>query len=375
MSILRQIIVLIVLSALAYGGYAGYGYWKSSNAATAPNAGKQEQAGRPGPGAGKPGGNRPTSVEAVQVEKRTIVQTLDAVGSTRPFRSVDIKTQADGTIVEIGFQSGAEVNKDDILFSLDDDIQKADLAQAEAELVKAELALKRATTLNRSSIATKASVEEMQAAKATANAALSRAKRRLADRVIRAPFSGMPSLKQYDIGAQISNSDVLTSLDDLSRVQIEFGIPEQYFAAARKGLHIIATSAAYPGRNFDATISQINTRIDPVSRLFLVRADIDNPDRALVAGMFMQVQMTLETGSLVMVPEEALLVEGQSTFLFVVNDDKVEKRQVKTGVREPGFVSILDGLNEGETVVTSGVSKVRNGALVKVVMTKAEQGQ
>ncbi|MGB7204221.1 MAG: hypothetical protein WBD37_01960, partial [Anderseniella sp.] len=124
MSILRQIIVLIVLSALAYGGYAGYGYWKSSNAATAPNAGKQEQAGRPGPGAGKPGGNRPTSVEAVQVEKRTIVQTLDAVGSTRPFRSVDIKTQADGTIVDVGFQSGAEVNKDDILFSLDDDIQK-----------------------------------------------------------------------------------------------------------------------------------------------------------------------------------------------------------------------------------------------------------
>lgn len=374
MSILKQIMVLVFLSALAYGGYAGYAHWKGGSAATAPEAGKQAQGGRPASG-GRPGGDRLTGVEIAQAEQRTIVQTLDAVGSTRPLRSVEIKAQADGIIVGIGFESGAEVQRNDVLFTLDDDIQKADLAQAEAELVKAELALKRAATLNKSRIATRATVEELEAAKATAAASVSRAKRRLADRVIRAPFAGTPSLKRFDIGAQIDNADVLTSLDDLSRVQIEFGIPEQYFAAAREGLQVVATSAAYPGRKFDATISQINTRIDPVSRLFVVRADIDNADRALVAGMFMQVQMTLQSGSLVMVPEQAILVEGRQVFLFVIKDDKAEKREVKTGVREPGFVSIVSGLDEGEAVVTSGVSKVRNGASVKVVTARAEQAQ
>jgi membrane fusion protein (multidrug efflux system) len=372
MSILKQIMVLAVLSALAYGGYAGYGQWKDSIAATSTEAGKPGA--KPGNRGGRRGG-RATSVEIATAEKRTMSRAVEAVGTTRALRSVDIKPQADGTIVEIRFQPGATVAQNDVLFVLDDDIQKADLAQAEAELVKADLALIRAAKLNKSRIATRASVEELQAVKATASAAVSRAKRRLADRVIRAPFAGTVSLKRYDVGAQVESANVLTTLDDLSTVQVEFGVPEQFFAIAKPGLEVIATSAAYPGREFKAVLSEIDTRIDPVSRIFRVRADIPNEDAALASGMFMHVSMTLQSDAFVMVPEEAVLVEGPKTYLFVVKDAKAEKREVKIGMREPGYVSIVAGLETGEAIVTAGTSKVRNGAAVKVVTAEVEQAQ
>jgi membrane fusion protein (multidrug efflux system) len=370
MSIAKQILVLMVLSALAYGGYAGYGHWKAGIAATSPEAGKPGA--KPG-GQGAGRGGRATSVEIANAEKRALSRVIEAVGTTRALRSVDIKPQADGTIMEIRFQPGSTVRKDDVLFVLDDDIQKADLIQAEAEMEKSQLALTRAAKLNRSNIATRATVEDLEAAMATAGAAVSRAKRRLADRVIRAPFDGTPSLKGYDVGAQVEPANVLTTLDDLSTVQVEFGVPEQFFAIARQGLAVIATSAAWPGREFRAIVSEIDTRIDPVSRVFRVRADIANRDGALVSGMFMQVSMTLQSDAYVMVPEEAILVEGPKTFLFVVADDKAQKREVRTGVREPGFVSIVSGLAEGEAIITAGTSKVRNGADVKVVTAEAEK--
>jgi membrane fusion protein (multidrug efflux system) len=360
MSIVKQLLVLIMLSAAAYGGYAGYGHWKASIAATSPDAGK------PAGGKRREGG-RTTSVETAKAETRTLSRTVEAVGNTRAVRYVDIKSKADGTITEIRYKSGSRVEKGAVLFTLDDAIEKADLAQAEAEFLKADLALKRGDKLSLSRITARASVDELQAAMAAASAQVDRARARLADRTISAPFAGTPGFHAVDAGARVTKDTVLTRLDDLSSVLLEFAVPEEYFAIARVGLHAKATTAAYPDRVFDAQITQVDTMVDPVNRSFRVRAEIDNSDGALPSGMFMQLTLELDNQAMVMVPEESVTVEGDSTHVFVVADGKANKQMVKTGVREPGFVQIVSGLSDGDVIITHGTSKVRPGGAVKVV--------
>ncbi len=365
MSVMKQILVLMVLSAVAYGGYAGYGHWKAGIAATSSDVGKQA-GGKPAAGNRRRGG-RQTSVETVKAEVRTLARTVEAVGNTRAVRYVDIRSKADGTITGIPYAPGTRVEKGAVLFTLDDAIEKADLAQAEAEFLKADLALKRGDKLSQSRITARASVDELQAAMSAAAAQVDRARSKLADRTILAPFAGTPGFHAVDAGARVTRDTVLTRFDDLSSVLLEFAVPEEYFAIARVGLHAEATTAAYPDRVFDAKITQVDTRVDPVNRSFRVRAEIDNSDGALPSGMFMQLTLVLDSEAMVMVPEEAITVEGPNTHVFVVADGKANKQKVTTGSREPGFVQIVKGLSEGDEVVTRGTSKVRPGASVKVV--------
>ncbi len=365
MSIVKQILILMVLSAVAYGGYAGYGHWKAGIAATSTATGSQAGA-KPGAGNRRRGG-RETSVETTRAEVRTMPRTVEAVGNTRAVRYVEIRSKADGTITEIRYTPGSRVEKGAVLFTLDDTIEKADVAQAEAELLKADLALKRGDKLSQSRITARASVEELQAAMSGASAQLDRARSRLADRTIVAPFGGTPGFHAVDAGARVTKDTVLTRLDDLSSVLLEFAVPEEYFAIARVGLHARATTAAYPDRVFDAKITQVDTRVDPINRSFRVRAEIDNSDGALPSGMFMQLVLELDSQAMVMVPEEAITVEGPNTHVFLVADGKAVKQKVTIGAREPGFVQILDGLSEGDEIVTHGTSKVRPGSAVKVV--------
>lgn len=365
MSIVKQILVLMVLSAVAYGGYAGYGHWKAGIAATSPDAGKQA-GGKPVAG-NRRRGSRQTSVETTKAEVRTLARTVEAVGNTRAVRYVDIRSKADGTITEIRYSPGTRVEKGAVLFTLDDTIEKADLAQAEAEFLKADLALKRGDKLSQSRITARASVDELRAAVSAASAQVDRTRSRLADRTILAPFGGTPGFHTVDAGARVTKDTVLTRLDDLSSVLLEFAVPEEYFAIARVGLHARATTAAYPDRVFDAKITQVDTTVDPINRSFRVRAEIDNSDGALPSGMFMQLTLELDSQAMVMVPEEAVTVEGPNTHVFVVADGKAMKQTVTIGVREPGFVQIVNGLSEGDEVVTHGTSKVRPGSAVKVV--------
>lgn len=363
MSILRQLLVLLIVAGLGYGGYVGYGKWQQSRQAGS-EAGSQE---------GKPQRSqaRATAVKTVKAGKRTLVRAIEAVGTARAAQTVEIKSQADGTVVAIDYQPGERVERGAVLFRLDDDIQRADLSQARAELVKADLALKRGLSLKQSRVVAAATLEDLESAKAVAEAQLARAERRLADRTVRAPFAGTPGFHNIDAGAQVDSDTVLARLDDLSSVLVEFAVPEEYFAAARPGLVARATTSAWPSRTFEASISEIATAIDPVSRTFTARARISNDDAALVPGMFMRLNLVLASDSVVMVPEEALTVEGPAAFVFVVDDGKAERRTVKTGGRQLGWVQITDGLAEGEEVVFSGTSKIRPGGAVKVVNVEA----
>jgi membrane fusion protein (multidrug efflux system) len=355
MAILRQLLILLVLAGIGYGGWYGYQQYM---------AGTQEF-GAAAPKRG--GGGRATPVKTATAEQRTLVRQLEVVGSTRASQVIDIKPKADGTIVEIVYEAGKRLEQGDVLFRLDDAIQKADLAEAQALLAKAQQALKRGRTLKQSRVMATATLEDLEAARAAAQAQVDRAAQRLADRTIRAPFAGTPSIRRVDLGAQVGSDTVLTRLENLSPMLVEFQVPEQFFSIARPGLTAEATTPAWPGKTFTATVSEVDTSIDPVSRTFRVRAQVPNETSELASGMFMRLSLQLSSDGVVMIPEQSITMEEGTPFVFVVKDGKVQRRDVQTGGREPGWVQITDGLALGEEIVVSGISKVRPGGAVKVV--------
>ena len=192
------------------------------------------------------------------------------------------------------------------------------------------------------------------------------ARARLEHTVIRAPFAGRVGLRRVSPGSFVSNSTVITTLDDVSKIKLDFSVPETFLMVLSKGMRITAQSLVYPDREFNGTVASIDTRLDPISRAVQVRAIIPNSDGLLKPGMFMSVALKRDRGELVVAPEQAIVPEGNSQYVFVVADGVAHKRLVQLGRRIPGFVAIVAGLEPGESVITEGTHKVRDGSRVEV---------
>jgi membrane fusion protein (multidrug efflux system) len=360
MSIFKQILLVLLVSALVYGGFAAWDRYYAPDDATATKQG---------------GAGRQTPVEAAPARLQVMSSVIEAVGTTLARRSVEIIPLDGGRIEDIDFRAGREVEAGEVVARLDSDIERADLAQSEAELRKAAMELERAKVLRQKNIATKASVDDFTANMAVAEAEVARAKRKLADRTIRAPFAGALGISRVHPGARVTDSTVITTLDDLSSVDIEFSVAEKLFGTTKVGQRVEATAAAFPGRVFIGTVSEIDSRVDPVSRSFKARARVPNPDRELPAGMFMHLRMILSSDEALVVPEEAVVAEGGSASVFVLQDGKVKRRKVVVGRREFGIAEIIEGLETGELVITRGTGKLRDGTAVKVVETSTGAAQ
>ncbi|WP_420722617.1 efflux RND transporter periplasmic adaptor subunit [Hwanghaeella sp. LZ110] len=354
MSPAKQIMILIAIGAIALGGYEGWQHYdqKLAKSDAAPNRSAA----------------RVIPVETAPVIMRPMETTIEAVGSTRAKRTVEIKPFADGRVVEVAFKAGQSVEAGETLLRLDDEIERADLIEAQARLKDALSALKRAETLRKSNTVAEATVDTLVANVAIAQAERDRATRRLQDRTVKAPFAGVVGYSNVELGAQVETGDTITILDDLSVVEVEFFLSEDMFGRITPGQKVEANAAAFPGRKFDAEILSLDSRIAPISRSFQVRAFIPNPDRTLPAGMFMHLSIVLDADETLTVPEEAVVVDGNQSYVFAITqrDDglRASRRNVSIGRRSIGYVEILGGLAQGEDVVIRGVQKVRENSLV-----------
>lgn len=355
MSIFRQILIISILVFIGAAGYFTWDKFGSSNSV----AEKSKRR------------NDVVSVEVAQVEIRNLDFTVEAVGSTRARRAVDITPLASGRVIEITFKPGNNVKKNDILVRLDDEIQRADLKEAEAKLEEARSAMVRTTSLKRNSAVAAASVESQATAVATAEADLERAIRRLQDRTVRAPFSGIVGFSHIELGSRIKEGDIITTLDDLSTVEVEFSVPEVLFGRVHINQPVTATTTAFQQTKFSGTITSIDSRINPIARSVNTRAEIRNPDRLLPAGMFMHVSVALDPRQALTIPESAIQVQASESFVYVLKSsdqhNSVSKRKVNIGQRDFGFVEIVSGLEAGEEVVIYGVQRLREGVKVKRV--------
>ena len=350
MSIWKQLFLLCLLGGLGYGGYEAYQVYFPAQPA--------DTASRP---------SQPVSVELATAEMRVLARTVEAVGSTRARQSVDIVPEADGRVQDIAITPGARVEKDAVLVWLDDVIQRADMAEARARVTEHSQALARAEQLRQTNAISQATLEDTTARLAEAEAQLDRARRRLEDRTITAPFSGVVGLTEVDRGARLDKGDLITQLDDLTEVIVEFALPETLFAQVRKGLHVEAHSAAFPDRTFEGRVDAVDSRIDPTSRAFRTRAVIPNPEGVLPAGMFMSLTLTLSETEALVVPEEAIIFQAADTYVFTVEDGQARRVSVTTGQRREGLVAIEGGLESGAGVVVRGLQRVRDGKAVTVL--------
>lgn len=351
MPIWKQFLILCLVAGAAFAGYEGYRMFLAPQPSVT-------QAAR---------GERPVTVEVAMAERRIMRRTVEAVGTTRAVQSIDIVPETDGRLVELTIAPGVHVTKGDVLARLDDTIERADLAEAEAGLVEQRQTLERTRILRTTNAVSQAAEEDAVARLAEAVASVERARRRLSDRVITAPFDGIVGLTNYTIGARVTEGQILTRLDDLSEVEVEFSLPETVFAQVRPGQTILARSAAFPDRNFTGTIDVVDTRIDPVSRAFRTRAVIPNPDSTLPAGMFLSLTLVLEEKEQITIPEEALIFQAAETFVYVPQDGKASRRTVTSGQRKDGHVAILSGLEAGEEVVIRGMQRLRDGSGLNIL--------
>ncbi|MEO0750741.1 MAG: efflux RND transporter periplasmic adaptor subunit [Pseudomonadota bacterium] len=345
----KQVILLGLFAGLAYGGYVA---WKDYGPQT---------------DASPPRVSTPTTVELATATMQSMAQTVEAVGTTRARQSVEIVPEADGRVVELLFSPGQSVNRGDVLVRLDDTIERADLAEARARVTEREQSLTRVEQLIGSAAVSQATLEDTTARLAEARAQLDRAEQRFANRTITAPFSGIVGLPEIDPGAWTGEGQMITTLDDLSDVEVEFSLPETLFSQVHIGQHLSAQSAAFPGQSFDGQIAAIDSRIDAVSRSFRTRAIIPNPDSVLPAGMFMSLTLTLSEADVVVVPEEAVLFQAAETYVFVAAEGIATRLRVTTGQRHDGMVEVTDGLAAGAEIIVRGLQRVKDGKPVRVL--------
>ncbi|MCD6072697.1 MAG: hypothetical protein K0S42_3213 [Microvirga sp.] len=382
MRVSGQLAVIAMLGAAGFGGWYAY---KGGHLANVPVIGAYvshpagQQAGAPrGPG-GRGGPAGPATVEVDTVKTGRIVEVRESVGTVRAYESIMVTAKVAGIIGEIGFDEGQKVKAGDTLVQFDAAERRAAIEQAVAEANRAtalrnEIAIKleRAQALNRTGAGTGAQVEDLTAQMkslegsiASAQAQRKAAEARLEELTIRAPFNGRVGTRSVSLGAYVAPGTRITSLDDLSKVRLDFAVPENLLGRLKPGQTVNATSAAYKGRTFKGTVATIDTRVDQTTRTARLTAEFDNQDEALKPGMFLSVALEVSTkDDAVVVPEEAVVSEGLRHIVYPVKDSKVERRVITIGQRQGGKVEVVDGLKAGETIVVLGVQRVRPGAEV-----------
>lgn len=318
-----------------------------------------------GDGRGGWGGGAATQVITSTVEMQPLVDEIQALGTANANESVEIRSRIPSLVDRVAFEEGELVTKGDLLVELESKEIIAGLALAEASLSESRSLYDRNQSLSASQAISASNLDQLLAEVKVNEAQVEAARARLANSRILAPFSGRIGLRRVSPGSFVNNTTVITTLDDVSTIKLDFSVPETFITVVEDGMTIIAKSVVYPGRVFEGKVASIDTRLDPVSRAVQVRAIIPNDDGAIKPGMFMTIDLQRSRGDVLVAPEQAIVPEGSVQYVFVVNDGVAEKRAVTLGRRIPGFVVISDGLSAGETVVTEGTGKIREGSAVE----------
>ena len=286
--------------------------------------------------------------------------TIEAIGTITASESATITATVTETIKAINAQEGQFVAKGTSIVDLISDQEQATLDQASKsygrynQLVKNNLA----------------SAEKRDEEQASFNVA----KAQLDKRKIVAPFDGFLGIRHVNVGDVVQPGTVITTIDAIDPIKLDFAVPEVYLAALKQDMPIEATSAAWPDMVFKGKIYVVDSRIDTDSRAIMVRAIMENPDRKLKPGLLMKVQIIRDVKTSLAIPESAIQSAGQKKSVFVVGaDKKVAEKVIQTGQREPGVVEVTSGLVAGDKVIVEGQMKTGDGATVHIASEKTLQ--
>jgi membrane fusion protein (multidrug efflux system) len=364
---LTVLVIMVVIGAVKVVGMKGAGPGGGGQAQFAQGGG---QRGPGGPGGRRGGFGGPTMVSVTQVRQHVFKDTLDVLGVAKGRKSVTLSAAATQLVDKVRFVDGQHVARGAVLVELKNTEQDAGVAQSQARLVQAQRQYERYKKLAEQGWVSKSALDQYEAAYRSAQADLTAAKAREADRVIRAPFSGVVGLSDVAPGALVNPGAPIVTLDDISSIRVDFQVPERSLSQVRPGQTIQARIDAYPGETFQGRITHIDTRVDERTRAITARAEFANPDRRLKPGMMVRVSIARGERNALSAPETAVSVQGDSAFVYVLHQQGqrtfAEQRPVSTGLRQDNWVEITDGARAGERIVADGLNKIQAGQPVRI---------
>jgi membrane fusion protein, multidrug efflux system len=319
----------------------------------------------------------PTTVSSVAVKEEDWAPRLTAVGSVSAVQGAVVSAELAGVVSEINFENGGEAKKGEVLMKLDASQEEALLRSAEAEAQLAQTDLERSRDLAMKKVVSSAELDSAQSKFRRLNAVVDQVRSSIAKKTLIAPFDGQLGIRQVNVGQMINAGQQVVPLTSLDPVFADFALPQQYLGQLTPGLEVHVTTDAIPGRVFNGKLTAINSMVDSSTRNITLQATLENPDHVLRPGMFAKAEVTLpEKHKALVVPGSAISYAPFGDSVFVIEKKKDEKtgkesqviRQqfVRVGEARGDLVAITQGLKAGETVVSTGVFKLRNGMTVTI---------
>lgn len=322
---------------------------------------------------------KPLGVIVQPVASRELQNNIEALGSLRANESTVITAKTTKTVSKIHFDDGQRVAKGDLLVEMLNTEESALMDEARFNAEEAKRQLDRSRSLAKSGAVSPAQLDQLTSEYTAARARFAAVESRFKDMSISAPFAGLVGLRNISVGSLIAPGDSLTTLNDDSKMKLDFTVPAVYLRSLRKGLSIEAQSADLGDKIFKGEVFSIDNQIDEDTRAIKVRAILDNAKHELTQGLLMAVVLHADVRKSLIVSESALVPMGSDTFVFVLRANKdaassqwiAERRQIQIGQRYKGEVEVVSGLAEGEKVVTHGLQKIHAGQAVNIL---AEEG-
>lgn len=350
---MKAYIVVVVLLLVIFGAIGGYLYQRFSAFASMDFS------------------PPPVTIAASTASLESWDQVLNAIGTIRSVRGIELTSEGSGEIIDIRFESGATVEQGDVLVVLNDEVERASRQNQIATLELAEILFQRDKQLIEQKSIPQTQYDRSRADLERARAQLAETDARLSNKSIEAPFSGVIGIRQVDVGDYLSPGTVIATLQDHSQLEVDFTVPARHAAKLKAGLNVSARIDAFPDKVFDATVTAVDARIDPGTRNLLLRAEMA-PSEGLLPGMFAVLELDLgDTLDVVTIPETAMTyaLQGNTVYVLETRDDgsmTAVARVVKAGAVRDGKVAVLSGIEAGDQVVSVGQNKLYRGVSVLI---------
>jgi membrane fusion protein, multidrug efflux system len=354
----RTLVLVLLALVFAAGIFWRLGYFSGE-------AGQDKAAGSAAPGPSGQSGP-PQVIKAYVVKNEVLEDRITSVGTVIPNEEVDLQCETSGKVVKVHFNEGSQVAKGQLLLTLNDADLQASLKKA---TIQKELLEKRKERSEKLFARQGVSEEEMETLNAQLSAQvaeLEAIQSQIAKTRLLAPFSGQVGLRYVSEGSYVNPTVKIADLIDLSQVKVDFAVPEKYMAVIKKGLRISFTVAGGT-REYAGEVYAIEPKVDQATRTIQIRALSRNTNREILPGAFATVKIILDKiDNAFMIPSQALIPEMDKKKVFVLKQGKATPQEVETGTRTESRIQVTEGLQLGDTVITSGILQLRPGASVKV---------
>lgn len=355
----RSILPLVLCPALALVFAAG---WVSCGKSTAnKNTSQQTRAAEP------------IVADGWVIQPATYAENVAAVGTLIPNETVNVVPETSGRLQHIDFVEGATVKAGDLIARLDDSQLQAQLGEFKSRRFLADSNFRRQQNLLRGQSASRQEFDQAQNELAVIDAQIKTLEVQIEKTNIRAPFAGVLGLRYASLGAWVTPQTILTTLQDLEKVKVDFTLPERYAADIKIG-QPFTFSIAGRGEKFSGIIRAIEPQIDSSSRTLKVRGEADNRQHRLFPGSFAAVEVPLRgRNDAILIPAEAIIPSLRGHSVFVLSEGKAQPREIKIGARTPDKAQVLDGLKPGETLLVSNLLRLRPGVAVRLTQAAAQE--